>query len=78
MDKCYIQNEASNQLINRVRILLQEVQETPYDKVTHRKYSSYPCKICIYNSTVNACFHYLSKENQKIDYLISTLKNFLI
>ena len=64
MDKCYIQNEASNQLINRVRILLQEVQETPYDKVTHQgNIRHILVKYAIYNSTVNACFHYLSKEN---------------
>lgn len=36
MDTCYIQNDASNQLVNRVRILLEEAHETTYDKVTHK------------------------------------------
>lgn len=35
MDTCYIQNEESNQLVNRVKELLEEVHEKPFDKVFH-------------------------------------------
>lgn len=35
MENCYIQNSLSNQLVNRVRDLLQESHEVPYDKVKH-------------------------------------------
>ena len=36
METCYIQNNESNHLVNRVRKLLQEAQEIPYDKMTHQ------------------------------------------
>lgn len=36
MDICYIQNEESNRLVNRVRELLEYYHEKPYDKVTHQ------------------------------------------
>lgn len=36
MDICYIQNEESNQLVNRTRELLENVHEIPYDKVKHQ------------------------------------------
>ena len=36
MENCYIQNEESNQLVNRVRELLQENNEIPYDKITYK------------------------------------------
>jgi len=36
MDICYIQNEESNQLVNRTRELLQLSHEIPYDKVKHQ------------------------------------------
>lgn len=35
METCYIQNEESNQLVNRVKELLQLAHEIPYDKITH-------------------------------------------
>lgn len=35
MDICYIQNEKSNQLVNKVRELFEEVHEVPYDKMNH-------------------------------------------
>ena len=35
MDTCYIQNDISNQLIQRVRELLIEANEVPYDKINH-------------------------------------------
>lgn len=36
METCYIQNSESNQLVNRVRELLQDVHEKPYDKISHQ------------------------------------------
>lgn len=36
MDICYIQNEESNRVVNRVRELLEEFHIEPYDKVTHQ------------------------------------------
>lgn len=36
MDICYIQNEESNHIINRVRELLQFSHEVPYDKINHQ------------------------------------------
>lgn len=36
MEICYIQNNESNRLVNRVRNLLQEAQENPYDKMSHQ------------------------------------------
>lgn len=35
MNTCYIQNEQSNQLVNRTRELLEEVHEKAFDKVQH-------------------------------------------
>lgn len=35
METCYIQNNESNRLVKRMRELLQEANETPYDKVKH-------------------------------------------
>ncbi|MBS5111898.1 MAG: 23S rRNA (uracil(1939)-C(5))-methyltransferase RlmD [Coprobacillus cateniformis] len=75
MDKCYIQNEASNQLINRVRILLQEVQETPYDKVTHQgNIRHILVKYAFTTQQLMLVFITYQKRIKKIDYLISTLK----
>lgn len=75
MDKCYIQNEASNQLINRVRILLQEVQETPYDKVTHQgNIRHILVKYAFTTQQLMLVFITYQKKIKKIDYLISTLK----
>ncbi len=35
MERCYIQNDESNQLVNRARELLQDAKETAYDKISH-------------------------------------------
>ncbi len=34
-DTCYVQNEQSNQLVNRVKQLLNQFHEKPYDKTKH-------------------------------------------
>lgn len=36
MDVCYIQNQESNQLVNRTKELLEQFFETPFDKVNHQ------------------------------------------
>lgn len=36
MEKCYIQNEASNKLVHRVKELMKEYDIEPYDKITHK------------------------------------------
>ena len=35
MEQCFIQNEISNQLVNRVKELLRKYQIEPYDKISH-------------------------------------------
>lgn len=35
METCYIQNEESNLLVNRLKELLEDVNEVPYDKINH-------------------------------------------
>ena len=36
MDVCYIQNQESNQLVNRTKELLEQFFETPFDRVNHQ------------------------------------------
>jgi len=36
METCFIQNEQSNQLVKRVRELLEQMHEKPFDKVNHQ------------------------------------------
>lgn len=74
MDICYIQNEISNQLVNRVRELLQECQEMPYDKSTHLgnikhilvKYGNKTHELMLVLITYQ-------KKMKNIQYIISTL-----
>lgn len=75
MDTCYIQNEVSNKLVTRVRQLLEEVHEVPYDKVHHTgnirhilvKYGYHTGQVMLVLITYQ-------KQMKGINYIIDVLK----
>lgn len=74
MDICYIQNEESNQLVNRTRELLQISYEVPYDKVNHQ--GNIKHILVKYGKTTHQLMLVLityKKKIKNISYIVQTL-----
>lgn len=75
MDTCYIQNDESNHLIQRVRVLLQAAHEVPYDKITHQGNIRH-ILVKYANTTKQLMLVFITYKDQiaNIDTIIKTLK----
>lgn len=74
MDTCYIQNEVSNQLVNRARMLLEEAGEVPFDKVNHKgNIKHILVKSGFYTKQLMLVFITYGSSIKKIDSIIQTL-----
>ena len=75
METCYIQNDESNQLVNRVRHLLQDAHEIPYDKSTHQgNIRHILVKYARTSKQIMLVFITYQKKIKKINDIIKTLK----